>query len=127
MARSPTGIADFARAAGASIIEICRKEGWALLQAWREVYCSPFREAIGKWNKANGCSWETFSGRFFPSISGRRALREYSEQDAVDLLVLPESDHDLAIRCTSSFPVDFTTLRRDIYVAPSSFAWTIYP
>jgi hypothetical protein len=125
VARLPTSVADFARAAGASITEIPRKEGSALLQAWREVYCAPLHEATGKWSAANGSSWETFSGGFFPSVGRHRALRDYSEQSADDLLALPENDHDLAIRCTSSLPIDFSPLRQDIYVAPSSLAWTM--
>jgi hypothetical protein len=90
------------------------------------VYCAPLHQATGKWSKADGCSWETFSGGFFPSVCGRLAFREYSTQDTTDLLVLPESEHELAIRCTSSFPIDFSPLsRQDIYVAPSAFAWTM--
>jgi hypothetical protein len=42
-----------------------------------------------------------------------------------DLLVLPESDHYAALRCTSEAPLDFSALKLDIYVAPSSFEWTM--
>lgn len=125
MARSFPSIAEFAAAAGAGISEVPLKEGWRLLQAWREIYCAPFHETTGKWATANGCAWHTFSGGFFPSIAGGRALIEYQARGSGDLLVLPESDRYAAIRCTSSVPVDFSPLRLDIYVAPSSFEWTM--
>jgi hypothetical protein len=118
-----TSLADAATAAGAAITEIPRNEAWLLLQAWREIYCAPVREATGKWVRG-GLSWHTFSHDYFPSVRGRHALDQYHAQDSAGLLVLPESDHEIAIRCTSSSPVDFLGLN-DVYIAPSSFEWTM--
>lgn len=113
----------FATAAGASATPIPRKEGWALLQAWREIYCEPVRAATGKW--VRGHAWHTFSGGLFPSLRAKRAMAEYHAQDAAGLLVLPEDDHSGAIRYTSSAPVDFSKLYLDLYIAPPSFEWTM--
>jgi len=115
---------EVATAAGATAFEIPRKEGWALLQAWREIYCAPVHEATGKWVCA-GFGWHAFSNGFFPSVRGHRALEAYNRQDSADLLVLPEGDHCSAIRCTSSAPLDFSNLYIDVYVAPSSYEWTM--
>ena len=118
-----TDLVEVATAAGASVTEIPRKEGWLLLQAWREVYCAPVREATGMWVRG-GLAWHTFSHNYFPSVRGRRAFDQYRAQVSSDLLVLPENDHYVAIRCTSSYPVDFSGLG-DVYVAPNSFEWTM--
>ena len=42
-------LGEVAAAAGAVVTEIPRKQGWTLLQAWREIYCAPVYEATGKW------------------------------------------------------------------------------
>ena len=120
---SRTTLVDAAIAAGAHISEIPRQEAWRLLQAWREVYCAPIHAATGKWTRG-GFGWHTFSDGHFPSLRGRRALEQYSAQESNDLLVLPEDDHEKAIRCTSRVPVNFSEMG-DIYIAPSSFAWTM--
>jgi hypothetical protein len=120
---SRTRLVEVASAAGASATELPQKEGWLLLQAWREVYCAPVHEATGKWVRG-GLTWHTFSYGDFPSIRGRDALDQYHAQNSTDLLVLPESDHEAAIRCTSSSPVDFSGLG-DVYISPSSFEWTM--
>ena len=118
-----TSLVDVATAAGATVTEIPRKEAWRLLQAWREIYCAPVREAVGKWVRG-GLEWHTFSYGDFPSIRGRRALDQYRAQDSAGLLVLPHDDHEIAIRCTSGSPVDFSGLG-DVYISPSSFEWTM--
>jgi hypothetical protein len=118
-------LVEVATAAGATATEIPRNEGWALLQAWREIYCAPVHEATGKWVYAGGHGWHTFSNGFFPCVRGHRALDEYHAQNSADLLVLPEDDHCSAIRCTSSSPVDFSGLCLDVYIAPSSYEWTM--
>jgi hypothetical protein len=115
-------LVEIATAAGAVATEISRKEGWALLQTWREIYCAP---ATGKWVNAGRHGWHTFSGGFFRCLRGYRALDEYNAQDAAALLVLPEDDHCAAIRCASSSPVDFSGLYLDVYIAPDSFEWTM--
>jgi hypothetical protein len=120
---SRTTLVDAANAAGARVSEIPRKEAWRLLQAWREIYCARVHAATGKWTRA-GISWHTFSDGHFPSLRGRRALDQYRAQEANGLLVLPEDDHETAIRCTSRAPVDFSGMG-DIYIAPTSFAWTM--
>lgn len=116
-------LGEAAKAAGADVVEIPRKEAWGLLQAWREIYCAPFRGATGKW--VGGRAWHTFSGGYFPSVRRQRALDEYLAQNAADLLVLPEDDRYAAVRCTGSVPINFSALSLDVYVAPSSFAWTM--
>jgi hypothetical protein len=118
-----TTLVDAATAAGARISEIPRKEAWRRLQAWREIYCAPIHSATGKWTLA-GIGWHAFSGGYFPSVRGHRALDQYRIQDSNGLLVLPEDDRETAIRCTSSAPVDFSGMG-DIYIAPESFAWTM--
>jgi hypothetical protein len=115
-------LAEVATAAGASATQIPRKKGWALLQAWREIYCAPVHVATGKWGTF---AWETFGAGFFPSVRAQRALDEYHAQDASDLLVLPDDNHVAAIHCTSISPVDFSGLALDVYIAPSSFEWTM--
>lgn len=112
-----------AAAAGAHVSKIPRKEAWRLLQAWREIYCAPIHAATGKWARG-GIGWHTFSGDHFPSVRGQRALEQYRAQESNGLLVLPESDHETAIRCTSSAPVDFSGMG-DVYIAPTSFEWTM--
>jgi hypothetical protein len=116
----PATLVDVATAAGATATEIPRKEAWRLFQAWCEVYCAPIHGATGKW-APGGIAWATFSGGYFPSIRGRRALDQYHAQEPTELLVLAE---DAAIRCTSNAPVDFSGFG-DVYVAPSSFEWTM--
>jgi len=112
-------------AAGASATEIPRKEGWALLQSWREIYCAPVHAATGRWTPGGGPSWHTFSQGSYPSLRGKPAWREYEAQESAELLVLPEEDHVTAIRCASPSPLDFSGLFIDVYVAPPSFAWTM--
>ena len=118
-------LGEVAAAAGAIITEIEQKKGWTLLQAWREIYCAPVHQATGKWILGSGHAWHTFSGGFFPSVKGERALSEYKLLPAADLLVLPEDDHTTAIRCTSRYPVNFSGLCVDVYIAPSSYEWTM--
>lgn len=114
--------------AGASATEIPRKEGWALLQAWREVYCAPHHEATGQWviGGAGGYSWHTFSYEHFPCLEGRRALDAYAAQATSELLVLPErSNSTEALRYVSTSPIDFSGLLLDVFVAPANFEWTM--
>lgn len=118
-----TTLLDAANAAGAHFSEIPRKVAWRLLQAWREIYCAPVQAATGKWTIA-GIGWHAFSDGYFPSLRGQRALDQYRAQESNDLLVLPEDDRETAIRCTSSTPVDFSGMG-DVYIAPTSFAWTM--
>jgi hypothetical protein len=113
-------LVDVATAAGASATEIPRKEAWRLFQTWCEVYCASIHAATGNW-APDGIGWHTFSGGYFPSVRGHRAFDQYLAQNSTDLLVLAE---DAAIRCTCSKPVDFSGLG-DVYVAPSSFDWTM--
>ena len=118
-------LVEVAVSAGASATEIPRKEGWALLQSWREIYCAPVHAATGKWISGGGPSWHTFSQGPYPSLRGKPAWRKYEAQESVELLVLPEADHVAAIRCASPFPLDFSGLCLDVYVGPPSFAWTM--
>lgn len=118
-----TTLVDAASVAGAHVSEIPRKEAWRLLQAWREIYCAPVHATTGKWTRG-GIGWHTFSGGDFPSLRGSRALEQYRIQESNGLLVLSEDDHKTAIRCTSSAPVDFSGMG-DVYIAPTSFAWTM--
>lgn len=115
-------LVQFATAAGASVTPISRKEGWALLQAWREIYGEPLRAATGKWGRH---AWHTFSHGLFRSLRAKHAMAEYHAQDAAGLLVLLEDDHSIAIRCTSCSPVDFSPLYLNLYIAPPSFEWTM--
>ncbi|HIP79650.1 MAG TPA: DUF4275 family protein [Kiloniellaceae bacterium] len=109
------------------VSEIPRKEGWALLQAWRKIYCAPVSAAFGKriLDGSGGYSWHTFSYNHFPHVAGRRALREYSARPARELLVLPERSSSAAFRCSSAVPPDFSHLRDNLYIVPSDFAWTM--
>ncbi|NJM93119.1 MAG: polyprenyl synthetase family protein, partial [Rhodospirillaceae bacterium] len=83
MARLTT-LVDAATAAGAHVSEIARKEGWRLLQTWRETYCAPMHAATGKW-VIGSCSWHTFSGGYHRCLQRSRAFTEYHAQDATDL------------------------------------------
>ncbi len=114
-----------AEAAGGHATPLPQKEGWALLQAWHEVYCDPVREATGKWCPGGGPAWQCFSADYFPAVRGRRALGDYAAQSSTDLLVLPDDDHLLGIRCSSPAPLDFFGLCIDVYVAPCSYEWTM--
>ena len=120
-----TDLVEIALAAGATATEISRKEGWDLLQAWREIYCAPVHDSTGKWAISGGPSWHTFSYGFFPCLRGSRALHEYSIKGPTDLLVLPEDDHIAAIRCKHSSPVNFSGLCIDVYVTLNSYDWTM--
>ena len=113
----------FATAAGATAELIPRKEGWALLQTWREIYCAPVHETTGKWVHRGGPSWHTFSHEFFRCFEGKHAFKAYNALESVDLLVLPEDG--LGIRCTSKSPIDFSSLFLDLYIAPTSYEWTM--
>ncbi|GAB4231341.1 MAG: hypothetical protein Tsb0032_37590 [Kiloniellaceae bacterium] len=122
-----TDILDIARTAGIVTEEIPRKEAWALLQGWREVYCAPVHIATGSWviGGAGGYSWHTFSHEYFPCLKGCRALAEYDRQQSSEFLVLPERSNDPALRCSGPALPDFSGLYRDLYVAPASFEWTM--
>lgn len=115
------------REAGASADEIPRKEAWALLQAWREIYCAPVHAATGRWVAGGGaqCSWHTFSYEYFPCLKGRKAIAEYGAQPGGDFLVLTEGPLDVALSCVGSTFPDFTGLVADVYVTPPSLEWTM--
>ena len=104
-----------------------RKEAWALLQAWREIYCAPVPTAAGIRiiGGTGGYSWHTFSYDHFPHLTGRQALWEYFAQSASELLVLPERSSAAALCYSNDVPLDFSHLNLDLYVAPSDFAWTM--
>ncbi len=110
---------------GANVSELSPQQGWRLLQSWREVYCRPVFEATGKWVYDKAHAWNTFSGEFFPCTKGHEAIEAYRVESSENLLVLPEDDHEVAFRCTSDSPVDFSGLLIDVYVSPDSFEWTM--
>ncbi len=118
-------LVEIAEAAGADAAPLPRKQGWALLQAWREIYCAPVQEATGKWCPGGGPAWHCFSAGYFPAIKGRRALADYAAQSSTDLLVLPDDDHLPSIRCSTPAALDFSGLCIDVYVAPRSYEWTM--
>ncbi len=122
-----SNLLEIVRAAGVMASEIPRKQGWDLLQAWREVYCAPVKAATGRWviGGADGYSWHTFSYEYFHCLEGRRALAEYAMQPANEFLVLTERSHDMALRCYGPTLPDFSGLLRDVYVTPPMFDWTM--
>ena len=120
-----SNLIDVAKRAGVQIEMIDRKNAWAHMQAWCEIFCAPVSDATGVWVSHNGHGWHTFSSGFFRCLKGGKAILAYAEQDFEDVLAIPEDDHTIAIRYALQSPLDFSGLHLDVYVGPPGFAWTM--
>ena len=109
---------------GADLEELPTKEGWRVMQQWREVFAAPYHAATRKWKRGK-YEWHIFSFKDTKSVDRKHAMKQYERQSVERFFVVPEGEHLTAYFCIGGSLPNFRSLAEDIYVWPEDLSWTM--
>jgi hypothetical protein len=108
--------------------ELPKKQRWAAMQRWREVFAAPYHAATGKWRKHGDFDWHVFTPKHFQALSGSKAVELYEGQPPTTFVVVPDEEfqqHLPAFRCRGGGWPNFRRFMIDVYVWPEDVGWTM--
>jgi len=115
---------DYVQQQGVAVAEISRQEKPQLQQQWRATFAlRPKTQASRR--QSSDRDWHVFSTKQSVCREGATAVSLYSRIEVPDFFVIPEDDALPGLRCTGATPPDFSSLKRDLYISPPDFIWTM--
>ena len=114
---------DLLRALGADVERLSADETAQLQIRWREEFAGDITD-VPLATSSGGYDWHVFSYERVFAVVGDEAVREYASCSAREFWVLPHGRNGgLAVR--SDVLPDLRRRRRDAYVVPKDFEWTM--
>ena len=107
----------------ASVTYIVQKCSLAIEDQWLRQFSQPLKRATGHY-KSGKFKWHTFSGGYYPSVSGDEAIDLYLAQRPSEFIIFDENPSYL-FTCEGSAYPDLSDLGSDLYVCHISFKWTM--
>ncbi len=108
----------------AQLSPLSKRDKEGLQQEWRVAFAPEVKLRTGKWS-SGGYDWHAFSSKMSRALSDGRAEEEYRNEDADELILLPEIVGEPAFIWRGNRLPDFGRYVIDVSVSPPGFDWTM--